>query len=131
VIPDFFELNVNFRFAPDRSGEEAADALRSWLPPGADLEVRDMAPAAPAHAEAPLLREWIETEGLEVRAKQAWTDVAQFASRGVAAASLGPGIPELAHTREERIPVANLVAGYRLFGRFLERVLGSGGGGGR
>jgi len=119
VIPDLFELNVNFRFGPDRSSEDAVEVLRSWLPPGADLVVEDMAPAAPARAESPLLRSWIETAGLEVRAKQAWTDVAQFAGVGVPAASLGPGIPELAHTLGERVPVANLVECHRILERFL------------
>jgi succinyl-diaminopimelate desuccinylase len=128
VIPDLFQLNVNFRFAPDRTGEEAVTILRSWLPPRAELEVEDLAPAAPAFAEAPALRDLIEVEALEVRAKQAWTDVAQFASRGVPAANLGPGIPELAHTREERIPVANLVQGYGILKRFLERRAGGGDG---
>ncbi|MGH3145687.1 MAG: hypothetical protein ACRDTR_07770, partial [Rubrobacter sp.] len=60
----------------------------------------DFAPSGPVNLENPLLRELIGT-GLEVRPKQAWTDVARFAGRGVAAANFGPGLPSQAHQEAE------------------------------
>jgi succinyl-diaminopimelate desuccinylase len=62
--------------------------------------VVDFAPSGPVNLENPLLQELIET-GLEVRPKQAWTDVARFSERGVAAANFGPGLPSQAHKQTE------------------------------
>jgi succinyl-diaminopimelate desuccinylase len=119
VVPDRFTLNVNFRFAPDRSEAEAREHLRSLVPDGTEVEITDSAPGAPARSDAPLLQRFIREAGLEARAKQAWTDVAQFAGRGVPAANFGPGIPELAHRRDESVPVANLVRAYQVLAAFL------------
>ena len=119
VIPDRFTVNVNFRFAPDRTPDKAEEYLRSIVPKDATVEITDRAPSAPAHDEAPLLKQLIAGQGLDSRAKQAWTDVAQFAERGVPAANFGPGIPELAHRRDESVPVSNLVRSYEVLADFL------------
>jgi succinyl-diaminopimelate desuccinylase len=119
VLPDRFHLNVNLRFAPDRSPADAEAFLRSLVPGEASVEIVDLAPAALPRAESPLIRTLIAGHGLETRAKQAWTDVAQFAARGIPAVNFGPGIPELAHTVAESIPVANLVRSYEILDAFL------------
>ena len=54
VVPDRFTVNLNFRFAPDRSPEDAAAHVRSLAPAGTTVEIVDLAPAAPARADAPL-----------------------------------------------------------------------------
>jgi succinyl-diaminopimelate desuccinylase len=120
VIPDRFDLNVNFRFAPDRTPSQAEDHVRSLVPEGAEVVITDSAPAASARADAPLLKRFIREGGLDARAKQAWTDAAQFAQHGVPAANFGPGVPELAHRRDESVPVANLVRSYEVLASFLE-----------
>ncbi len=120
VVPDRFTVNLNFRFAPDRSPEDAAAHVRSLAPAGSTVEIVDLAPAAPARADAPLLRRFIESNALDTRAKQAWTDVAQFAQHGVPAANFGPGLSELAHTREERVPIVNLVRAHDALAAFLD-----------
>lgn len=122
VIPSCFELNLNFRFAPDRTPEAAADHVRALVPPEAAVEIVDLAPAAAPHPDHPLVQRLVEAVGSAPRAKQAWTDVAQFAQRGVPALNFGPGIPELAHKAEERVPVANLVACHRTLVSFLASV---------
>ncbi len=119
VVPDRCTVNVNFRYAPDRSPEAAEAHLRSLVPEGATVEITDLAPAAAARADAPLLARLIRDEGLEAAAKQAWTDAAQFAEHGVAAANFGPGLPELAHHREERVPAANLVRCFDVLSRMI------------
>jgi succinyl-diaminopimelate desuccinylase len=100
VVPDSFQINVNYRFAP---GKDLADVKRLFeelLDGSATYEVVDFAPSGPVNLENPLLQELIET-GLEVRPKQAWTDVARFSERGVAAANFGPGLPSQAHKQHE------------------------------
>lgn len=119
VVPDRFTVTLNFRFAPDRSEAEAEAALRAEMPAGTTVEIVDSAPAAPARADAPALRALMDRYHLSARAKQAWTDAAQFAALGVPAANFGPGLPALAHTRDERVPVANLVRCYEVLADYL------------
>lgn len=119
VIPDRFEINLNFRFAPDRNGEQATGFLRDFLPENATLQISDIAPSASPSLESQAIQAFCALPGLEIRAKQAWTDVAQFTAMGVPALNFGPGIPELAHRRDESIPVANLDHSYETLLKFL------------
>lgn len=119
AIPDRFTLNVNFRFAPDRSVDEAEEYLRSVIPDEAEVEITERAAAAPPRENESLILRLADQHELEIRAKQAWTDVAQFAAHGVPAANFGPGIPELAHQRDESVPIENLVRSYEILAGFL------------
>jgi succinyl-diaminopimelate desuccinylase len=100
IVPDSFVVNVNYRFAPGRDLEDVKQVFEDLLGDSATFEVVDFAPSGPVSLENPLLRELIDT-GLEVRPKQAWTDVARFSERGVAAANFGPGLPSQAHQEAE------------------------------
>jgi succinyl-diaminopimelate desuccinylase len=100
VVPDSFVVNVNYRFAPGKDLEDVKQLFEDLLGDSATLEVVDFAPSGPVNLENPLLQELIDT-GLEVRPKQAWTDVARFSERGVAAANFGPGLPSQAHREAE------------------------------
>lgn len=100
VIPDSFQINVNYRFAPGKDLEDVKRLFEELLDGSATYEVVDFAPSGPVNLENPLLQELIET-GLEVRPKQAWTDVARFSERGVVAANFGPGLPSQAHQKTE------------------------------
>jgi succinyl-diaminopimelate desuccinylase len=119
VVPDAFTCNVNRRFAPTRTVEAAIHELRQLAPPGAEVEVVDVSPPAPPADDHPLVAELIERFALERRAKQAWTDVAQFAERGVPALNFGPGVPELAHRADESVPLANLERARSVLHSFL------------
>ena len=44
---------------------------------------------------------------------------APLVARGVPAINFGPGLPELAHRRDERVPVANLLKAYEVLESFL------------
>ena len=46
---------------------------------------------------------------LELRPKQAWTNVADFTSRGLDAVNFGPGSTFYTHKRDERVEIASLV----------------------
>jgi len=100
VVPDMFHINVNYRFAPGKDLDDVKHLFEKLLKGSATYEIVDFAPSGPVNLENPLLQELIET-GLEVRPKQAWTDVARFSERGVAAANFGPGLPSQAHQEAE------------------------------
>jgi succinyl-diaminopimelate desuccinylase len=119
VVPERFTVNVNRRYAPNRSPEDAVAELEALTPLGFEFRVVDVSPPAPPFADQPLVAEFLERFGLERRAKQAWTDVAQFTQRGVPAFNFGPGVPELAHRADESVPVANLDRAYRVLRSFL------------
>jgi succinyl-diaminopimelate desuccinylase len=107
VVPDSFVVNVNYRFAPGKELEDVRRLFGELAGDSATFEVVDFAPSGPVNLENPLLQELIET-GLEVRPKQAWTDVARFSERGVAAANFGPGLPSQAHQKGEYAELALL-----------------------
>ncbi len=120
VIPASLRVNLNLRYAPDRTMAEAEAYALSLAPPAEDatVTIRDHAPAAAIAAEAPLFRKLLEEGGLSRAAKQAWTDVARFTALGVPALNWGPGDPRLAHTKEEWVDVdeaERVLAGMRAF----------------
>ena len=120
VVPDRCALNLNFRFAPDRTLEDAADELRALgARHGAEVELTDLSPACPAFGDHPLVRRLVERTGVAVEPKQAWTDVARLAAHGIPAVNLGPGATSQAHQRGEWVEVAALAARVPLYERFL------------
>ena len=118
VVPDEFWVNVNYRFAPGKTLEDVKRVFDGLLEGGASYEVVDFAPSGPVDLGNPLLRELISA-GVEVRPKQAWTDVARFAERGVAAANFGPGLPAQAHQPEEYTELPLLAECYSRLESFL------------
>jgi len=107
VVPDSVTLTVNHRFAPDRTVEQAEEHLRaiigSVIEAGDRFEMVDCAPGAPPGLSHPLLKTLVERNGLEVRAKLGWTDVARFAAHGIPATNFGPGDATIAHTHGEHV----------------------------
>ncbi len=121
VVPDSFWINVNYRFAPGKDIEDVRRLFKELLAGhDAEYEVADYAPSGPVELGNPLLRRLMET-GLEVRPKQAWTDVARFAERGVAAANFGPGLPAQAHQEAEHAEISLLERCYERLASFLRR----------
>ncbi len=114
VVPDSATLVLNHRFAPDRSPEEAEAAVRALVEPfledGDEVRLVDAAPAAAPALDHPLLAALVERNGLGVRAKLGWTDVARFSARGVPAVNLGAGDSTLAHHVDERVEGERLAA---------------------
>ena len=119
VVPDEFWVNVNYRFAPGRELEDVKLVFDGLLENGESYEVVDFAPSGPVDLGNPLLQKIIAA-GVEVRPKQAWTDVARFAERGVAAANFGPGLPAQAHQPEEYTELPLLEECYRRLESFLK-----------
>ncbi len=107
VIPDLCEVEVNYRFAPSRSAEQAIDHVREAFA-GFEVEIVDLAAGARPGLDAPLAQEFVAAVGAEPRPKYGWTDVARFSAMGVPAVNYGPGDPHLAHHDEERVPVSQI-----------------------
>jgi len=108
VIPAEFVMNINYRFAPDRSHDAAVARLHQVCALADRIEVTDIAPAGSVDVDHPLFRALIESTGAPLRAKQGWTDVAQLSSAGLPAVNFGPGEPSLAHKPGESVRVSDL-----------------------
>jgi succinyl-diaminopimelate desuccinylase len=107
VIPDRCVVTVNYRYAPDKSEDDAV-AVVNGLFSGYVVSIKDNAGGARPGLQLPAAKAFVEVLGVDVVAKQGWTDVARFSAMGVAAVNFGPGDPNLAHHDEERCPVAQL-----------------------
>jgi succinyl-diaminopimelate desuccinylase len=105
VIPDECVLTVNYRFAPDRSAERAAEHVRALFS-GWDVTVTDVAGGARPGLASPAAASFMAAMGGTPRAKLGWTDVARFDALGVPAVNFGPGDPTLAHSVGEHVPLA-------------------------
>jgi succinyl-diaminopimelate desuccinylase len=108
VLPDVCTVQVNHRFAPDRSEAEAAAYVRELFA-GFEVELTDTAPGALPGLDRPAAKEFVEAVGGEVNPKFGWTDVARFSALGVPAVNFGPGDPMLAHKQEELVPVEQVL----------------------
>jgi len=107
VIPDECVVTVNYRFAPDRSEQEAAAHVREVFG-DYEVEITDSAPGARPGLDHPAAAALLAAVPGTPRAKFGWTDVARFALLGMPALNYGPGDPMLAHSPDEHVPVAQI-----------------------
>lgn len=119
VIPDLVTIEVNYRFAPSRSAEEAEAFVRGFFADADAVEIVDLAPGARPGLDAPLARGLVAAVGQEPTAKFGWTDVSRFSALGVPAVNFGPGDALLAHADDERVDAAQIDATYRALRRWL------------
>jgi succinyl-diaminopimelate desuccinylase len=107
VIPDRCVITVNYRFAPDRDIAAAERHLREVF--GAwDVAIVDAAPSARPGLDQGPAASFAAAVGGSPRAKLGWTDVARFAELGIPAVNYGPGISEIAHTKDEYVEIARI-----------------------
>ncbi|MGB5756189.1 MAG: succinyl-diaminopimelate desuccinylase [Acidimicrobiales bacterium] len=123
VVPDAAVLRIHHRYAPDRTPEQAEAWVRELL--SADLEDEDLLevvdqspPCAPSLTD-PLLARLVADNGLEVRAKLGWTDVARFQEMGIPATNFGPGDPTVAHSAGEFLDRGSIEAVHAALHRLL------------
>lgn len=107
VIPDLCEVEVNYRFAPNKNSAEAEAHVRAVLE-GFEVEITDAADGARPGLDAPIAQQFVAAIGAEPHPKYGWTDVARFSALGIPAVNYGPGDPHLAHHDEERVPLAQI-----------------------
>lgn len=108
VIPDECVVEVNYRFAPSRTEEQAGDVVRRVLD-GFDVTITDSAPGALPGLSHPAAAAFVAMVGRDPMPKFGWTDVARFSALGVPAVNYGPGDPMVAHQREEYCDVAPIL----------------------
>ncbi|SMQ68250.1 succinyl-diaminopimelate desuccinylase [Agreia sp. VKM Ac-1783] len=109
VIPDAAAVEVNYRFAPSRSGSEAEAHIRELFD-GFDVTIVDVAEGARPGLDAPVARQFIDAVGGVPLPKYGWTDVARFSALGVPAVNYGPGDPLKAHADDERVLLSQITA---------------------
>ena len=109
VIPDECVVTVNYRFAPSKSGEEAAAHL-SELFDGFEVVVTDLSEGARPGLDLPEAAAFVAATGSTPKPKYGWTDVARFSALGIPAVNFGPGDPNKAHADDENVPVSQIFA---------------------
>lgn len=125
TLPDEAVLRVNFRFAPNRSADEAMAHFREVL--GLDefaaedltVDVEDVSPGALPGLHAAAAKELVAVAGDVVKPKFGWTDVARFSALGIPAVNFGPGDPAYCHKKDEQIPVECIAALWEDLRRYL------------
>jgi len=120
VVPDVCEVTINRRFAPSMTLADALAETRALLDGADEIEVVGASPAAAPALASALVAEMVGTLDLPVRPKLGWTDVARFASHGIAALNFGPGDPQIAHSAQESIEGAALDRCHRCLAHFLD-----------
>ena len=108
VVPAEMVVNLNHRFPPDRTVEEAIARLRTHVPPAFAFEVVDQAPPGAVCLDHPEVQRFVRMSRAHVAGKQGWTDVARFTAAGIPAFNYGPGIPDLCHRADEYCRIPNL-----------------------
>jgi len=112
VIPDLCTVTINYRFAPDKSIDEALAHVRELFH-DYEVVVVDQAPGARPGLNNPLVEDFVRAVNAEVAPKFGWTDVARFGQWGIPALNYGPGDPSLAHADDERVNIADIEACYQ------------------
>lgn len=134
VVPETCTLNVNFRYGPDRSPDEAERWIRDFVTAHVDpdltarglvtVEIPDLCPAGRVCHTNPLLAELRDEatrtgQPLEIAAKEAWTDVGRLSHMGIDGLNLGPGATDQAHKRGEWCDRAALERAHALLSSWL------------
>ena len=120
VVPDVFEMNLNYRFAPGKTREQAEGEVRALVGGRAALELTDFAPAGRVCSDNPHFAKLVSATGAPAAAKQAWTDVGRLSQAGLDAVSFGPGETAQAHQARESAPVEPLGAAFEALRQFFE-----------
>ena len=119
VVPDFFEINLNYRFAPGKSLQQAQQDIVDLVAGRAEVEFTDLCPSGEACIDNPHVKRLLEETGAAVEPKQAWTDVARLQGWGIDAINYGPGESAQAHQRNEYAPISPMVDAYHALRQFF------------
>ncbi|HZO62536.1 MAG TPA: succinyl-diaminopimelate desuccinylase [Gaiellaceae bacterium] len=118
VVPDLVEVRLNYRYAPNRTPDEAEARVHELVGSQVELHITSNGPPARVATDSSLVARLREVGSLAVEPKQAWTPVAEFAAQGLDAINLGPGATAYAHRRDERVAIAELERTFDVLRRF-------------
>jgi succinyl-diaminopimelate desuccinylase len=121
VVPASFELNLNYRFPPGISNQQATKKVEALIAGEAKIEIVDLAPSGAIPKNNPLLDRFTERCQVPVAAKQAWTDVGRLSELGIDAINFGPGENAQAHQPTESTSIALLERGDALLRTFIDQ----------
>ena len=117
IIPGWWEANVNFRFAPCHTIEEAKEKFIEQLV-NAGAEEENIYIFSMVYAGTVTDNEFFRLmlkklqksrKKLKIEPKQAWTDVAQLGELKIPCLNYGPGLTEQCHKPEEYTLLQDLV----------------------
>ena len=108
-----------FAIHPDRTPDDAEVVLRALVPTDATVEVVGNSPPGAVSVDVPLVQALRSTGNFPIEPKQAWTNVADFTSRGIHAVNFGPGATRFAHAFDERVEIGSLVRAYEALRRVV------------
>ena len=118
VVPDAASVTINYRFAPDRSIDDAIDHI-TQVCEGYAVEVVDVAAGARPGLDSALATDFVAFVGEPPAPKYGWTDVSRLSEAGIPAVNFGPGDPSLAHSPNENVPLSQLHTAHDILGRWL------------
>jgi succinyl-diaminopimelate desuccinylase len=119
IIPGEFVINLNHRFPPIYSIEQAEERLREVADAADEIVIKDRAPSGSVDLDHEGVQRLDALIGRERLAKQGWTDVARLTSRGAVAVNYGPGLVAQAHQVGEYVPIENMDVVYDVLEKFL------------
>lgn len=119
IIPGEFVINLNHRFPPVYSIEEAEVRLRDVTRAADEVIITDRAPSGRIDLDSKAVQRLDALIGRGRMAKQGWTDVARLTSRGAVAVNYGPGEVAQAHQVNESVPIGNMDIVYSVLMEFL------------
>lgn len=116
IIPGRCVVTVNYRYAPNKTLEEAVAHVREVCEgsgvEGLSFTVADHGESCKPGLDTPAAQAFVDAVSAMgaggPEAEPAWTDVARFGALGIPAVNYGPGDPDLAHSDEERVSIAEI-----------------------
>ena len=118
VVPDAASVTINFRFAPDRSIDDAIGYITEVCD-GYAIEVVDVAAGARPGLDSSMAKDFVAFVGEPPAPKYGWTDVSRLSEAGIPAVNFGPGDPSLAHSPDENVPLNQLRSAHDILGQWL------------
>lgn len=119
VVPESFELNLNYRFAPGKTLAQAQQDVLELVAGRCEVTFTDLAPSGRLCGANPWFQRLERASGRPAEAKQAWTDVARFSELGVDAVNFGPGETAQAHQASESCSALALTHAFDTLTRVL------------